>query len=101
MEIWWRIGVGILLLGHAFVHTVWRTYGPTTSWMLPQAGDILLRSLSTVLFVTAAVGFAPGGRVHGALQLGVVEGIRGPVLGDLPGSTAGVLESWVDGRRGD
>lgn len=53
--------------------------------------DILLRSLSTVLFVTAAVGFAPGGRVHGALQLGVVEGIRGPVLGDLPGSTAGVF----------
>lgn len=55
---WWRIGIGALLLGHAFVHAVWRTYGPKASWLLPQASEASLRSLSTMLFVIAAVGFA-------------------------------------------
>lgn len=57
----WVWVVGLLLLGHAFVHAVWRTYGPKTSSLLANAAPSTLASLSTVLFVAAAIGFGLAG----------------------------------------
>jgi hypothetical protein len=57
----WGWGIGLLLLGHAFVHAVWRTYGPKTSWLLANATESALASLSTALFVAGAVGFGLAG----------------------------------------
>ena len=58
---WWRLGIGLFLLGHAFVHARWRTYGPKTSFLLPNLGGSSLRSLSTTLFVASAIGFGIAG----------------------------------------
>ena len=57
----WVWGIALLLMGHAFVHAVWRTYGPKVSWLLPDASAPVLTSLSTMLFVVAAVGFSLAG----------------------------------------
>jgi hypothetical protein len=57
----WVWGISLLLLGHAFVHAVWRTYGPKTSWLLANVGESTLTSLSTILFVAAAIGFGLAG----------------------------------------
>jgi hypothetical protein len=57
----WVWGIGLLLLGHAFVHAVWRTYGPKVSWILPNASAPSLASLSTTLFILGAVGFSLAG----------------------------------------
>ncbi len=57
----WVWGISLLLLGHAFVHTVWRTYGPKSSWLLVHAGESVLTSLSTTLFIAAALGFGRAG----------------------------------------
>ena len=57
----WLWITGLLLPGHAFVHAVWRTYGPKTSWILRSAAAETLSTLSTVLFIAAAVGFGLAG----------------------------------------
>jgi hypothetical protein len=57
----WAWVIGLFLLGHAFVHAVWRTYGPKTSWLLANASPSTLTSLSTALFVVSAIGFALAG----------------------------------------
>ncbi len=58
---WWRVGLGLFLLGHAFVHAVWHTCGPKTSLLLPNLVASSLRSLSTTLFVASAIGFGIAG----------------------------------------
>lgn len=57
----WTWGIGLLLLGHAFVHAVWRTYGPKTSWLLANSGETTQVALSTILFVMGAIGFTVAG----------------------------------------
>lgn len=57
----WVWVIGLFLLGHAFVHAVWRTYGPKTSWLLANASPSTLTSLSTTLFIISAIGFALAG----------------------------------------
>jgi hypothetical protein len=57
----WVWVIGLLLLGHAFVHAVWRTYGPKTSWLFALAAPSALSSMSTVLFVASAIGFGLAG----------------------------------------
>ena len=58
---WWRLGIGLFLLGHAFVHARWRTYGPKASVLLPNLGEASRTSLSTALFVASAIGFGIAG----------------------------------------
>jgi hypothetical protein len=57
----WTWGIGLLLLGHAFVHAVWRTYGPKTSWLLANVKGSTLASVSTALFIAGAIGFGLAG----------------------------------------
>jgi hypothetical protein len=42
----WVWMIGLLLLGHGFIHAVWRTYGPKVSWLLPNASAPMLAALS-------------------------------------------------------
>lgn len=62
---WWRVLVGLFFLGHGFVHARWRLWwpggGPRTSWLLSNAGEGMLRGLSSSLFVLAAIGFLAAG----------------------------------------
>jgi hypothetical protein len=53
--------IGLLLLGHGFIHAVWRTYGPKVSWLLPNASAPMLAALSTTLFILGAIGFGLAG----------------------------------------
>lgn len=62
---WWRILIGLFLLGHGFVHARWQLWwpggGPRTSWLLRSAGEGTLRSLGMTVFVLAAIGFFAAG----------------------------------------
>jgi len=52
--------IRILIAGALFVHAVGHTLGffmPTRSWLIPQASEPMLRTLSSVFWVLAAGGF--------------------------------------------
>jgi hypothetical protein len=52
--------VRILIAGALFVHGVGHTLGlfmPARSWLMPNAGESTLRTLSRILWVLTAVGF--------------------------------------------